>query len=166
MHMTCKRRTVPGQRPHYRAGSQWLPCDVRHDCRTCAGRKQQRGPTTEGWVDPSVARRQPGSTASRSPGRSGSGGRGVPKEAADTSTRRQRAATRPQESISQARIPRTANRAKTTSDRSAVRSRLRCPGAGRHLRRQERGRPAAPAGRARSPAIHLGHVRREQHGPG
>ena len=47
--------------------------------------------------------------------------------------------------------------------RSAIRRRLRCPVPGRRLRRQVRGRAAAPADRDRPPAIYLRRLRREQH---
>ena len=47
--------------------------------------------------------------------------------------------------------------------RPAVRQGLRCQIPGRHLRRQDRRRSAAPAHRARPPAIHFRRIRREQH---
>ena len=46
---------------HYRAGSRWLPCDVRHDCRTCGRRRQQRD-RKGGWstqVSPDGSRADP-----------------------------------------------------------------------------------------------------------
>ena len=130
---------------HDRAGGRRLPRDVRHDRRTCGRPRQQRGRQGR-LVDPSVACHFACDPAKDKPIHSTSAR--PPKEDADTQTR-----------------PKQAQHAqgRPFPARSAVRQELRCQGQRRHLRRQERGRSAAPAHRAGSPAIHLRRIRREQH---